>query len=188
MLNILRYLIWDKSHKPGRYAILQSMLKDIPGLAGIEVRRKFYRKYFGRMGKGVVIHQDFRVRNIHLLSVGDRVNLGESCFIQAAGGVEIGDNVIVGPGVKIWSQNHEFKNPCQPVQDQGYTFSKVVIGNDVWIAANAFIMPGAQIGDGAIVSAGAVVGGKPIAPYKIIAGNPARVIGSRIIEAQKVVV
>ena len=50
---------------------------------------------------------------------------------------------------------------------------------DCWIGANAFIMPGANLGEGTIVSAGSVVGGKAVPPYKILAGNPARVIGSR---------
>jgi acetyltransferase-like isoleucine patch superfamily enzyme len=55
----------------------------------------------------------------------------------------------------------------------------VVIGRDVWIGANAFVMPGVQLGDGCVVAAGAVVGAKKYPPYKILAGNPARVIGTR---------
>ncbi|MDD7970594.1 CatB-related O-acetyltransferase [Roseinatronobacter alkalisoli] len=53
-----------------------------------------------------------------------------------------------------------------------------VIGNDVWIGQGARILPGAQIGDGVIIGSGAVVGGK-IAPYQVVAGNPARVVRSR---------
>lgn len=53
-----------------------------------------------------------------------------------------------------------------------------VIGNDVWIGQGARILPGARIGDGVIVGAGAVVGGK-VAPYSIVAGNPARVLRAR---------
>jgi virginiamycin A acetyltransferase len=53
-----------------------------------------------------------------------------------------------------------------------------VIGNDVWIGQGARILPGAQIGDGVIVGAGSVVGGK-VAPYTVVAGNPARVLRTR---------
>ncbi len=54
-----------------------------------------------------------------------------------------------------------------------------VIGNDVWIGTGAMILPGARIGDGVIVGAGAVVGGE-IAPYSVVAGNPARVVRRRL--------
>ncbi len=164
---------------------MQMLLKDFPGLFGIEIRRRFYRRYFGSMGEDVVIHQDFHARNIHNLFVGNGVHLGESCFIQAAGKVSIGENTIIGPGVKIWSQNHQFKDPTIPIKEQGYTFKEVIIGDDVWIGANAFIMPGAVIGKGAVISAGSLLGGKPIPPYKIVAGNPARIIGKREITGSK---
>ena len=101
------------------------------------------------------------------------------CFVQAEGGVELADDVILGPGVKIWSMNHVFDDPDKTVMEQGYTFKSVKIGRDVWVGANAFIMPGADIGEGCVISAGAVVGGKQVAPYSILAGNPARKIGTR---------
>lgn len=57
-----------------------------------------------------------------------------------------------------------------------------VVGNDVWIGTGAMIMPGAVIGDGAIIGAGAVVSGK-VAPYSIVAGNPAREVRRRLSDA-----
>ena len=86
---------------------------------------------------------------------------------------------ILGPGVKIWSANHRFEDTSRSIAEQGYEYKKVTIGNHVWIGANAFIMPGAAIGDYVVISAGAVVGAKTYPPYKIVAGNPARVIGTR---------
>jgi acetyltransferase-like isoleucine patch superfamily enzyme len=62
---------------------------------------------------------------------------------------------------------------------QGHEKKPVVIGGDVFIASNSFIMPGVTIPDGCIVAAGSVVGVKNYPPYSIIAGNPARVVGSR---------
>lgn len=56
-----------------------------------------------------------------------------------------------------------------------------VIGNDVWIGQNAVILPGVNIGDGAIIGANSVVGSN-IAPYTIVAGNPAKVIRKRFDE------
>jgi len=179
MAGLLKQLYWDLKHRNGRFQYFQALLIDVPGKFGQSLRWKIYRGYFGKVGEKGVIHQDVRIRNIQNLFVGENVFLGESNVIQAAGGVELGDNVLLGPGVKIWSANHKFDDPEKPIAEQGYEFKKVTIGSNVWIGANAFVMPGAVIGEGCIISAGSVVGGKTIPPYKILAGNPARVIGSR---------
>ncbi|MBK6898705.1 MAG: maltose O-acetyltransferase [bacterium] len=65
------------------------------------------------------------------------------------------------------------------MRDQGAEYREIVIGGDVWIGSNAFLMPGVELGDGCIVSAGSVVGAKKYPPYSILMGNPARVIGNR---------
>jgi len=57
--------------------------------------------------------------------------------------------------------------------------NKTIIGNDVWIASRAIIMPGVQIGDGAIIGAGAIVT-KDVEPYSIVVGNPAKKIKYRL--------
>lgn len=165
--------------RPGRYELLQALIKDIPGRYGQEIRRKAYSKHLGGMGDGVVIHMDVRIRNINRLFLGSRSRIGECVMIQADGIVEIGEDVLIGPGAKIWSANHGFSDLNKPIQDQEYEKKKVTIGNGCWVGANSFLMPGVHLGEGCIVSAGAVVGAKDYPPYKIIAGNPARVIGAR---------
>ena len=151
----------------------------MPGEYGYILRRKVLRKWFGAVGQNVRVHEGFRFRNIELIKCGNNVNIGVDSFIQAGGGVEIGDYAILGPGVKIWTQNHASARTDIPIQQQGAEYKPVVIGRDVWIGANAFIMPGVELGEGCVVSAGAVVGAKHYPPYKILAGNPARVIGTR---------
>ena len=96
----------------------------------------------------------------------------------------VATKTVIGPGAKIWSANHGFSDPSIPIQDQEYENKKVIIGNGCWIGANAFLMPGVNLGEGCIVSAGAVVGAKNYPAYKIIAGNPARVIGTREIKSE----
>jgi maltose O-acetyltransferase len=179
MISLLKELFWDLKHRAGRYQHLQTLLREVPGQFGVQLRSRVYSRYFGRIGRNLRVLQDVRIRNIDLIEAGDDLSLGDCCFLQAAGGIEFGDDVMLGPGVKIWSANHKFDDVNRPIGKQGYEFKKVVLGNHVWIGANAFIMPGAQIGDGVIISAGAVVGAKTIPPYKIVAGNPARVIGTR---------
>ena len=179
MFKLLKHLYWDLKHRDGRFIYLQAMLREVPGEFGVQLRSRIYARYFGRIGKRLRILNDVRIRNINLIEAGDDLSLGDCCFIQAAGGIEFGDDVILGPGVKIWSANHRFEDTSRSIAEQGYEYKKVTIGNHVWIGANAFIMPGASVGDGVIISAGAVLGAKPIPPYKLVAGNPARVIGAR---------
>jgi len=179
MIRILRHLIRELLNDFGRNQIMYSLVRNCPGESGFALRHWVMRKRFKKIGQDVRIHEGVRLRNAHKIELGNRVTLGVENFIQAGGGVEIGDDSVLGPGVKVWTQNHAFADPNTPIRDQGADYRKVVIGKDVWIGANAFIMPGAEIGDGAVISAAAVVGGKKIPPYSILAGNPARVIGSR---------
>jgi acetyltransferase-like isoleucine patch superfamily enzyme len=86
---------------------------------------------------------------------------------------------MMAPGVKIWSGNHSYRDRAVPIREQGWTEAPVSIGNDVWLASNAFICPGVTLPDGVVVSAGSVVGVKQYPPFSILAGNPARVIGFR---------
>ncbi|MEW8508785.1 MAG: DapH/DapD/GlmU-related protein [Candidatus Thiodiazotropha sp.] len=66
----------------------------------------------------------------------------------------------MGPGVKIWTQNHIFDDPDKPINESGYSYAPVSIGKDIWIGANSFIMPGTIIGNGCVISAHSCVGGK----------------------------
>lgn len=177
MLSGLKRLYWDFLRN--RYFHWQYFLKDLPCDYGEKLRRRFYRKYFGKVGKQLVVRQDVRIRNIQDIYIGDYSEIGEGVMLQGAGGIEIGDHVILSPHVKVWSANHNYADLDRPILEQWYDFKKVVIGNHVWLGANVFVMPGANIGDGVIVSAGSVIGAKPIPPYRIVAGNPARVIGIR---------
>lgn len=110
-----------------------------------------------------------RFRSIENLTVGNNALIGYDNFIQAFGGVTLGNNVMTGPGVKIWSVNHNYKKGNLLIQDQGQTKKEVVIDNGVWIASNAFILPGVHLPEGVVVSAGAVVTKKDYKPYSIIA-------------------
>lgn len=72
-----------------------------------------------------------------------------------------------------------FFNPALGITDREWTFEPLSIGNDVWLGHNCIIMPGVgSIGDGAVVAAGAVVN-KPVPPYAVVVGNPARIVRHR---------
>ncbi|NVN92406.1 MAG: acyltransferase [Desulfuromonadales bacterium] len=182
--SICKQLYWELKDDYGRFNYLSWLLRSVPGRTGFMLRRRLLGKYFSHLGENVAIHPGVKIRGVHKLSVGDNVGLGEDIFIQAEGGVIIGNNVALGPGVKIWSANHKFEG-LGPVNDMDYEYKKVVIEDDVWIGANCFIMPGVTLQRGSIVSACSVVGIKQYPPYSIIAGHPARVIGTRYEKAKE---
>lgn len=105
------------------------------------------------------------------ITVGKNVFINACCKFQDQGGIEIGDNVLIGHSVVIATLNHDFN----PETRADMTPKCVKIGNDVWIGSNVTILPGVKIGCGSVVGAGSVVT-KDIPPYTIAAGNPAKVI------------
>ncbi len=111
------------------------------------------------------------------LSIGNNSGVGVNCEIN--GVVTIGDDVMMGPEVVIYTSGHKYDNLEVPMWKQGDTETEPVsIGNDVWIGRRAIIMPGVKIGDGCIIGAGAVVT-KDVPDYAIVGGVPAKVIKYR---------
>ena len=179
MIRLLKLLKWDLQVKESRFHYYFWLVRNLPGQFGMDIRSRFLKGYLHSVGLNLSVHEGVRVRNIDRLVCGDNVVIGVNNFLQAAGWIILGNCVLLGPDVKIWSSNHVYKDPEIPVIKQGYEEKKVIIGNNVWIGGNCFIMPGTEIGDGCIVSAGSVVGRKVIPPNSILAGNPARKIGNR---------
>ncbi len=141
-----------------------------------KVRAFFARRMFSHMGKNVNIEHGAFFASGKDISIGDNSGLGLNCRI--AGPLSIGNDVMMAPNVSIYTQNHETENIYRPMRFQTAPKKKVSIGNDVWIGANAIILPGVSIGDGSIIAAGAVVT-KDVAPLSVVGGNPAKVIKTR---------
>lgn len=112
------------------------------------------------------------------IEIGDYSGIGNSCRLP--NDVKIGSHVMMAPGVVIISTNHNCDRTDIPMCFQGEAEKKpVTIDDDVWIGTNAIILPGVSIARGTIVGAGSVVT-KSFDEYSVIAGNPARIIRSRI--------
>lgn len=108
--------------------------------------------------------------------VGNRFGIGVNCELY--GPVIIGNDVMMGPDVVIYTSGHKFDRIDVPMMDQGSIEPKPVrIGNDVWIGRRVMIMPGVTIGNGCVIGAGAVVT-KGIPDYSVAVGVPAKVIKS----------
>jgi acetyltransferase-like isoleucine patch superfamily enzyme len=112
------------------------------------------------------------------IQVGDRVFIGPHCTLFGAGGIEIGNDVLISPGTIITSHQHSFDDLERPIRDQPVQFAPVVIEHGVWIGAGAVVLPGVRIGQGAVIGAGAVVT-RDVPPNAVVVGVPARVVRYR---------
>ena len=147
-------------------------------------------------GKHSVIHRSARMDTppYRKFSLGDySVVESFACINNAVGDVIIGDhtriglhNTIIGPvtigshvnlaqGITITARNHNFDNPEMRIDEQGVSTTPVILGDDIWIGANAVVLPGVSIGNHSVVAAGAVVT-KDVPPHSLVAGVPAKII------------
>lgn len=110
--------------------------------------------------------------------IGDGTWIGQQCFFHSAGGLTIGHNVGIGPGVKIVTSSHSLDELDKPILHSKIHFAPVIIEDDSDIGVGAIILPGVHIGRGVQVGAGAVVVSN-IEDYTIVAGVPARKIRMR---------
>ena len=147
-------------------------------------------------GKHSVIHRSARMDTppYRKFSIGDySVIESFACINNAVGDVMIGDhtriglhNTIIGPvkigshvnlaqGITVTALNHNFNDAEKRIDEQGVSTNPVTIEDDVWVGANAVILPGVTIGNHCVVAAGAVVT-KDVPPHSLVAGVPAKVI------------
>lgn len=133
-----------------------------------------------RFGRSPNVSPDVVFSNPERIAIGDRVRIGSRCHIWAGPGngrVIIGNDVLFGPEVMVTAATYRY-NDGTPVTDQAMREDDVIIGDDVWLATRAVILPGTIVGRGAIIGAGAVVKGV-IPEFSIVAGSPARIVGER---------
>lgn len=145
--------VWQKARRAVAAPLLASSGRDV----NIE-----YGAFFGR---GDQVH------------LGERSGIGINCRLH--GPVRIGDGVMMGPEVLVYTDGHRFDDVRRPMVEQGHRAPReVVIEDDVWIGARSIILPGVRIGRGSVVGAGSVVT-KDVPECCVVAGNPARVVRRR---------
>jgi len=103
---------------------------------------------------------------------GKNVFINSGCRFQDQGGLIIGDGALIGHNVVLATLNHD----KDPAHRGDLHPAPVVLGKNVWIGANATVLPGVTVGDGAIIAAGAVVT-KDVPANTIAGGVPARILG-----------
>lgn len=122
---------------------------------------------------GVSIHPGARISGPGRLTVGETSSIGNHSWVDARGGVTIGQKCCVGEWARLLTGTHDITT-----SNFQYITKAITIGDAVWIATGAIVLPGVTIGDGAVVAAGALVT-KNVEPWTVVGGNPAKVIKKR---------
>ncbi|MEJ7623614.1 MAG: DapH/DapD/GlmU-related protein [Pyrinomonadaceae bacterium] len=159
-----------------RFPYLSEMLSRIPYAFGWKLRRAVYSRVLPSVGTDVVLHFGVVIDD-------PRTTFGSDIWISVGTYIDyaaIEDHVLIGPhAVLLAGRNHHNIDRIDiPIKQQGNPPKEpITIGRGAWIGANATVM--ADVGHDAIVGAGSVVT-KPVPPFAIVAGNPARVIRMRV--------
>ncbi|MGG0741458.1 sugar O-acetyltransferase [Niallia taxi] len=138
-----------------------------------EEREGILKKLLKSIGNGVHFEPTFRCEFGYNISIGNNFYANFDCVLLDGGGIEIGNNVLFGPRVGIYTSNHA-TDAQERVNGACYAKS-VKIGNNVWIGAGVHINQGVTIGDNTIIGSGSVVT-KNIPSNVIAAGVPCKVI------------
>jgi putative colanic acid biosynthesis acetyltransferase WcaF len=142
--------------------------------------RRFLLRLFGaRIGKYVHVYPSVRVAIPWNLSVGEFSAIGDHAVIYSLGPISIGNRTTISQGAHLCAGTHDYRNPSMPLLKM-----PIIIGDDIWICADAFVGPGVTVGDGAVVGARAVAV-RDIPPWTVAVGNPAQVIGVRRLDGRK---
>lgn len=109
------------------------------------------------------------------LKIGNNSGVGRFTEFGASGGIEIGNDVIMGSYVSFHSENHNFEDKSRLIREQGVTSQGIKLGNNIWVGAKVTFLDGCKIGDNCVIAAGAVV--KGIFPDDVVIGGvPAKII------------
>ena len=178
----------------------------MPGPLGYGMRRFLFARTLKKVGKNCIFDVGLRIisgRNISVgeytwidaytslgalfgaISIGKRVHIAPHSIINAGiDGVEIQDYVAIGAGSQIYGHSEmpkegkRMSGPMIPWRYKAYTSGKVTLKKDCFLGPRSIILPGVTVGEGAVVGAGSVIN-CDVAPWTIVFGTPARVIGKR---------
>jgi acetyltransferase-like isoleucine patch superfamily enzyme len=114
------------------------------------------------------------------IRIGNNVGIGEYAYLGGAGGLEIGDDCIVGQYFSCHPENHHYTNPEELIRMQGVSRSGISIGRNCWIGSKVTILDGVTIGEGCVIAAGAVVT-RSFPANTILGGVPAKSLKNRIL-------
>lgn len=139
--------------------------------------RKFLYKYIFRMKikRETIICGGAEIRSPWNIKIG-KSTIASNCILDGRGGIEIGDNVVFGSGVHVWTEEHDVNDPWFRVMSQNR--QPVIVKDRAWVCSDVTLLPGVIIGEGTVVAARGCVT-KACDDYGIYAGVPAKKISER---------
>ncbi len=138
-------------------------------------RRRLLILFGAKIGTGFVIRPGVNIHMPWKLVIGDYCWIGDSCEFLNLAPVTIGDHTAIAHEVSFTTGNHDYKD-----HTMSYRNAPIRIGRGCWLASRVFIGPGVTVGEHSIVTAGSVVT-KSVPPWKVVQGNPAEVVRSRVL-------
>lgn len=132
-----------------------------------------------RIGKGVRIQGSARVWQPWRLAICDNSWIDGGVSLYCVDDIKIGSNAVISEGAFICTASHDFGS-----ETFNLVTKPIEIGDSAWVCARAIVLPGVKIGDGAVVAAGAVAA-KDVPPWTVVAGNPAKEIGERVVSGRE---
>lgn len=142
------------------------------------LRTRLLRARFGSLGNGSSVSFQCRILDPARINVGQRSSIPNWSVLDGRGGLDIGDDCLLGFENVILTSTHESASIDVSIRQQGMYAKKVTIGDDVWTGCRVVIVPGVTIGSHAIIGAGSVVT-RDVPEWAVCAGVPARVIRDR---------
>jgi acetyltransferase-like isoleucine patch superfamily enzyme len=146
--------------------------------------RQLCTEKFKSFGHGAEFRPGAYAEVCSKIAIGNNVVIRPGTFLfadptEGGGGIVIEDEVLIGPGVHFYTNNHEYSDVSKPIIDQGYPRPKltnsIVLRRGCWIGASVIILPSVEVGENAVVGAGSVVT-KSVPPRVVFAGNPGKTI------------
>lgn len=109
------------------------------------------------------------------IRIGNNTSCGQFTEFGSAGGIVIGNDVIMGSYISFHSENHNYQDTNRLIREQGVTSKGIILGNNIWVGAKVTFLDGCKVGDNCVIAAGAVVT-KEFPNNVIIGGIPAKII------------
>lgn len=153
-------------------------------MIGYGIRYMYVKRKSKICGDKVLIFPGCILHWIENMEFGENISIHDFCYLDAVGGLRIGNNVRIAHNCSLITGQHRYDVPNKTIYESGYKFSKISLGNDIWIGTGAVILPGAEIGDGVVIGANSVVNNN-IESHSVVGGIPARKIKRRLCSENK---
>jgi len=147
-------------------------------ILGYGIRYLCVYRLSGKAGKKVLIFPGCILHWLENCEFGEDVSIHDFTYIDAIGGIKIGNKVRIAHNCSLISGQHKYNERDKSILDSGYECAPICICDDVWIGTGVVVLPGVTIGEGSVVAANAVVN-KNVEPCSVVGGVPAKLIKKR---------